>query len=47
MAGQMCGMLGVGAVISMIAILFVLPGLLLLSTRLLAATSLGWPRIKR
>ncbi len=44
MAGQMCAMLGMGAAISMLTILFVLPGVLLLSQPLLAATSLNWPK---
>lgn len=44
MAGQMCAMLGMGAAISMITILFVLPGVLLLSQSLLEAFSLRWPK---
>lgn len=44
MAGQMCAMLGMGAIISMLTIILVLPGLLLLCQPVLEATSLRWPR---
>lgn len=47
MAGQMCAMLGIGAMISMLTILLVLPGLLLYCQPILEATSLRWPRAKR
>lgn len=44
MAGQMCGMLGVGAFISMLTILFILPSLLLLSDKVIARTTWRWPQ---
>lgn len=44
MAGQMCAMLGMGALISMLTIIFVLPGLLLYCQPVLEATTLRWPR---
>lgn len=44
MAGQMCGMLGIGAFISMLTILFILPSLLLLSNKVIARTTLRWPQ---
>ncbi|HHY39721.1 MAG TPA: MMPL family transporter [Syntrophaceticus sp.] len=43
MAGQMCGMLGIGAFISMLTIIFILPALLLLCDRLVTKTSWRWP----
>ncbi len=44
MAGQMCGMLGVGAFISMLTILFILPSLLLLSNKVIGHTTWRWPK---
>ena len=43
MAGQMCGMLGIGAFISMLTIIFILPALLLLCDKLVRYTSWKWP----
>ena len=43
MAGQMCAMLGLGALISMLTIILVLPGLLLYLQPVLEKTSLRWP----
>lgn len=47
MAGQVCAMLGAGAMISMLTALFILPGLLLISDRVVGLTTLGWPRRAR
>lgn len=43
MAGQMCGMLGIGAFISMLTIIFILPSMLLLCDKLIARTTWRWP----
>jgi hypothetical protein len=40
----LCGMLARGALISMLVILFVLPSVLLVSEKVIAATSLKWRR---
>lgn len=44
MAGQVCGMLGAGAFISMLTIIFILPSLLLLCNKLIRRTTWKWPQ---
>lgn len=44
MAGQVCGMLGAGAFISMLTIIFILPSLLMLSDKLIQRTTWRWPQ---
>jgi len=43
MAGQVCGMLGTGAFISMLTIIFILPSMLLLCNKLITRTTWRWP----
>lgn len=44
MAGQVCGMLGAGAFISMLTIIFILPSLLLVCDKLIKHTTWRWPQ---
>lgn len=45
MLKTLCQMLGIGALISMIIIIFVLPSVLLICERLIAATSINWNKV--